>query len=237
MRRALVFVGMIGIAFVGTTAVSLHAAEPPAAAPAQSQAAINYALSRGDFHATLREFDEWASVQKIYDAQQIKTFRAKLIDKASQLSGAAYDDFLADLNGRLKVLMSAEAREARKWLGENLAVASDAYAKQLKSQYPDVAKMTADQIQERLAGYDDQRSETKKLAAAEKSQRKFEVDQILTDKRRQEDANLAVELSSMNSSSGSGGYYPGGAYRGTRNYSTPYRNGGYYGYGLGGFRW
>src|SRR5262245_25435581 len=127
----------------------------PAAAQPRPERGGSPARSLSDaWQQTLHGFDEWADVQQIYTPQQVAEMRRKVVDNASSLAPAESDQFRGEINAKLHVLLSAEARDARKWLNETLAVASDSYAKKVRAQLPDVAHESASQLQADLDAFE-----------------------------------------------------------------------------------
>lgn len=174
----------------------------------------------------LRDFDAWARVQTLYEPEQVKKFRARIVEKAGQLSGDDLAAFLADLTDRLHVLTSEEARDARRWLNQTLSVASDSYAKEIRSKLPDVAKLSAGELQEELDDFEARQTSNKQYRAGLEKTRQAQIKNIEQEKRRQEEANDRAALSDGNYSP----YSPAAP----RTY-TPYRRPVYPVYG--GWRW
>lgn len=154
--------------------------------------------------ATLRDFEEWASVQKTYDAEQVKQIRTRLIEKASNLSGDDLEAFLDNVNERLQILMSAEAKEARLWLTKTLATAADVRVEKIKAKLPDVAKLSASQLEEELKLFEARRSSQEKSYADFNTTRKAQIDSLQAEKRRQEVAKSRAR----SNNAGYSGYVP-----------------------------
>jgi hypothetical protein len=144
------------------------------------------------FRALLRRFDDWAAIQKAYSAEQTKAFRARLIEKASELTGSDYERFLDDLHDRLEVLLSAEAREARDWLESMEAVSAPKKLEKIKSQLPDVARLTPSQLEEQLDEFDRRVRAQQQRYDAFNSDRSSSIDRARADRRRQEEASRAA---------------------------------------------
>jgi hypothetical protein len=141
------------------------------------------------FQVLLRKFDDWAAVQKRYDADQIDAFRAKLVDNAERLTGDEYESFLDDLHSRLQVLLSAEAREARDWLDRMVAVSAPKKVNQIKAKLPDVARLTASQIEDQIDEFD------RRLAAQDQQYNAFNGDRKRTIKQQQTASRRQAEAS------------------------------------------
>lgn len=211
-------------------------AEQPKSSPNQG----NDILQTDAWRTIMHDFDEWASVQQIYDPEQIAKYRDQLIQKASSLKGNELQDFLDDLSAKLKILASEEARKARQWLAETLAVASDSYAKKVKAGLPDVSNLTASQLQEQLDEFQGRRAQTQASAAEFKRAREQQVASFQAERRRQEAAVAQADARAQSARAQSdsySGYYPGsGGSRGrVRRYPVPVYSGRYGGLGWGGY--
>jgi hypothetical protein len=96
-----------------------------------------------------QEFNEWLSVQTLYDDDEVAAMRASLAERVASMSPGELEDFLDDMERRLDVLLSPEADDARLWLSQFMARARDP-EKQLGRSRPDVLNMTASQIRQEL---------------------------------------------------------------------------------------
>jgi hypothetical protein len=119
------------------------------AADAQ-EAARRKVLDSDRWRRTQREFDEWLSVQTIYSPDEVAAIKANFSQQIARMSPRELEDFLKNMESRLKVLMSPEAEDARQWLAQFMAVAVDP-ERQLGRSRPDVLNMTAAQIRQELA--------------------------------------------------------------------------------------
>ncbi|HEX5446784.1 MAG TPA: hypothetical protein VFW87_23400 [Pirellulales bacterium] len=110
---------------------------------------------------TLREslhgFDEWLSAQSIYDASQVDQIKADQQRRLASMNTDELADFHRDLDAKLSILSSAEWQETMAWLSSTLSAAAPSYAQQLDLHYPDVARLTAAQLQRALAGLERRR--------------------------------------------------------------------------------
>ncbi len=109
--------------------------------------------------------EQWSSVQKIYDTDQMAKLKKVLQQKVAQSPADQLQSFLRDLKQKLAILNSDETRQARAWLDESLAVAAPAYGKKLCPQLPDVARFTAAQWQQKRDEYQNQVSAKRQYAA------------------------------------------------------------------------
>jgi hypothetical protein len=82
------------------------------------------------------------------------------------MSPAELRDQLDRMEEKLAVLNSPEAEEARRWLGQFLAVQAKYTDAQLRAMRPDVARMTASQIRQELAKFQQRRGQTQQAQTA-----------------------------------------------------------------------
>ena len=140
----------------------------------------------------MQQFDEWAAVQQIYTPDQARQWRASIVGKQASLPAAEGKRFAQDLSAKLQVLLGAEARDARKWLADTLAVASDSYARQVKAGLPDPRTMTAPQMQARLDDFEARETNIKQVESSLQQTRQMQVRAAEANERAQEAANAAA---------------------------------------------
>jgi hypothetical protein len=135
-------------------------------AAANSQQAQRRAIMESErWRRANRRFNEWLSVQQVYPAEQVDAIRAELNAKVAKMTPRELEEFLQDMEERLKVLMSPEADDARQWLAQFLAVARNPEA-QLGRSRPDVLNMTASQIRQELQWLQQHRAARQQSQAA-----------------------------------------------------------------------
>jgi hypothetical protein len=215
------FVLAVVFVIVLATAFPLGAHQP------QVGLAGNVSSARGSdpaasnlWRQTLQVFDEWGQFQQIYTPTQIAEIRRKMLDKAANLSPADSEQFRGEIDAKLHVLMSAEARDARKWLTDTLAVASDSYAKKIRSQLPDVVNESAPQLQADLDAFEAREASVKQYQQGFQQTRQMQVKALEEDARRQAEANAAAHVgSNYNPAPGGAAIGGPGAYQ---RYRSPY---------------
>jgi hypothetical protein len=225
------------------TALSGAAPTPAAATPASAAgdeaATKKKILESPAWQQAMQGYHEWLSVQVIYDPQQVAQIKAQLTEKVHKMTAPQLAAFLEDLQKKLAILGSKEALEARAWAESYLNTLSTAYAEKFRSKFPDVANMTAAQVQQGL--YDLQ--QRRNLQAA--NQRAFDEardQQVAAIREMNRQAAEASAAAQAQSSYSSGSPFPAnsaGAYAPLK-YSNPQYsptlpgwNRGWY----GGWRW
>ena len=151
-------------------------------------------LQSAEWRQTMRDLDEWSSVQKIYDKDQLAQLQQELKKTIAEMPAEQLSDLLGDLQRKVMVLNSNEARHARKWLDQTLAVATPAYAAKIRAELPDVARLTAAQLQEQLDRWEDQQAARRRSAAEFAELREQQAEQVREDRIRWETerANFAA---------------------------------------------
>ncbi|MGH7192999.1 MAG: hypothetical protein ACREJM_05610 [Candidatus Saccharimonadales bacterium] len=96
-------------------------------------------------------FDEWLSAQTIYDAHQVAQIKADQSRRLTTMTTDELQDFQRDLDAKLSIVSSAEWQETIDWLSRTLSAAAPSYAAKLDLHYPDVAHLTAAQLERTLA--------------------------------------------------------------------------------------
>ncbi|HEV3003798.1 MAG TPA: hypothetical protein VGX78_05025 [Pirellulales bacterium] len=168
-------------------------------------AARDEILQSPEWNETMRAWNHWLAVQKIYDKQQVKKMKQQLDDKVKGLSADELADFHNDLRAKIHVLMSAEALDARHWLSETLAVASQKYAKKVRAGLPDVANLSAQELQDELDRFEERRSQTQQGEVALQQARRNRVKAVQTELRQQhDDSQKAMQRASRDLNAGSG---------------------------------
>lgn len=179
----LILLGMILVA-----AVRAPAQEPLADSPVDRGEPADLFANEDPWRDTLRAFDQWAIVQQVYTPKQAAEMRAKILEKSHRLSPEEGEKFRAEIDAKLAVLLSAEAREARTWLSTTLAVASDSYANKIKAKIPDVVKSSPDQLQAGLDTFEYRRGGVPAFQQGVQQSREMTVKATQDDARRQAEA-------------------------------------------------
>jgi LPS O-antigen subunit length determinant protein (WzzB/FepE family) len=168
-------------------------------------AAARDEILRGrEWMETMRAWNRWLALQKIYDTQQVKKMKRQFDDEVKGLSAKELAQFRDDLRAKVHVLMSAEALDARHWLSETLAVASEKYAKKIRAGLPDVANLSAQELQDQLDRFEERRSQTQQGEVAIQQARRNRVKAVQADLRQQHvDSQKAMRRAARDLNAGS----------------------------------
>lgn len=176
---------------------------------------------------TMREFEQWLSVQIVYSKDEVKELRRQMQDRVDTMSKNELQDYLADLQEKLQVMKSPEAYETRAWAEDYLAKASDRAAAEFRKTLPDVAAMNATQLRQALEDIRQQRS---RHLAERQAFDKLRGEQIASLREMQRQAAEARNRAASYPASNIHPGYSGGSL-------APRTVTRYPGFGVGGFWW
>lgn len=156
----------------------------------------------------MRNWNDWLSIQKRYDKQQVKQLREQLDAKVQKLSAEELLEFQRELDAKLSVLMGQEARDARLWLAESLSAASESYGKKIRESQPDVANMSAAELRESLDEFELRRARTQEATASFQAAQRDRVRSVQAELRLQhEDSQKAMDRAASSQANAQPGYF------------------------------
>jgi len=181
-------VGWIGLvaALLPTVAFGAEpAAQPTAPAVATNEAAAKQKIMESEQWRQMKTaFDQWLSVQKIYDADQAAQLPNRFRQKIAGMSAAELQAFLEKMETKMAVLLGSEAAQARDWLGHFVsarAVFSDAELQQF-----DIFNMTTAQLDAALRKAETRRLSRQRSAQANSRSRQSQIQNQREQQRQQE---------------------------------------------------
>lgn len=92
------------------------------------------------------ELGSWLDSQQIYTASQVASIKSDFNTRVSKMSSFEVQYLLEDLEAKFQVMDTPEARDAREWVGQYLAIASDSKRSELLKDVPDVTRMSAGEL-------------------------------------------------------------------------------------------
>jgi hypothetical protein len=142
-------------------------------------------LASPRWRAIERSFDNWLSVQDIYTPAEMTQMKQQLQNRVRKMSAAELEDFMADSEERLKVLLSDQATEARSWLS---FLTPQARRRMIAPQgnIPDVFSITVSQLRQELNQFQQQRSSMAAAQAGFNQSRERQVQNFQADQRAQQ---------------------------------------------------
>ncbi len=137
-------------------------ASPPAAGSTKAPSAPKDTKASGDaakkaailasqrWQQAIFGMNEWLSAQPYYEPKQIEAMKADVRARVEKTSAADLQFMLEDLEAKLKLLNDPRAQQTEAWATRYLSILTDkARAKMLKD-IPNIATMTAAQVQQAL---------------------------------------------------------------------------------------
>lgn len=179
-------------------------AKPETPAEAAKRAAI---LSGEAWKRVDNEYKQWAAQQVIYTPQQMEANTAKLKSELQKLPIDELQQFIQELDGKMKMLLSKDVIEARAWLGQYLSIFTDGYRKKLIGDIPNFADMSSSQMR------DEYMRLRAKIMARQREQASFDAGRtqmvnkaLADDAAAQAAANQAAMQRSMGATDSIGAY-------------------------------
>ncbi len=177
--------------------VAPPSSEPPAAVapPSADDAARKANLMAGErWRRAMFEFDQWLARQPVYTPAQVRKIRADLATRIETMSSFELEYLLDTLEGKLAVLESPAAEEARDWLGRYLSVMADRKRQEVLGEVPNVLDMSASELEAAV-----RRVEAKRTAVEQQHRRSLETRDttaaLVEATRQQQEARAAVAAS------------------------------------------
>lgn len=164
-----------------------------AAAPASADDATRKAtlMASERWRRAMFEFDQWLARQPVYTPAQVRKIRADLATRIETMSSFELEYLLDTLEGKLAVLESPAAEEARDWLGRYLAVMADRKRQEVLGEVPNVLDMSASELEAAV-----RRVEAKRTAVEQQRRRSLETRDttaaLVEANRQEQEARAAV---------------------------------------------
>ncbi|MGD9721084.1 MAG: hypothetical protein AB7O59_03400 [Pirellulales bacterium] len=148
-----------------------RAAAPPSAKAAATPAtgvhpaaAVDDAARKSEILSSQRwrramfELNEWLGSQRIYTPEQVARIKADFSAKVKRLSAEELGFMLDDMDAKFKVLETPQAQDARAWVAQYLSILSDKKRAEVVGKMPNLATMTAPQLEQQIAAIEGRRA-------------------------------------------------------------------------------
>jgi hypothetical protein len=169
------------------TAAAPVKAEPAAQQPADKEVTKADIINSPEFRRAMFEFNEWLTSQPIYTPQQVAQIKDQFNHRVAEMTAPELGYLLADLEEKMQIINTPDAREARAWMAQYLSVMSDKKRAQTLKDVPNVATMTAAQLAAEIAKIQQTRDTMdSEQAAFQRGQAAQVANQIQTDRRNQQ---------------------------------------------------
>lgn len=139
---------------------------------------------------------QWASSTQVYTPEQIEEIRQHFNDRLRNQTPAEIEKSMAQMEKWLGVMLSPEAREANAHIAQTLQLQSEQAAQRTRDKLPNVAFMTATELQQELLSFNQQRQANAATAAAFNQARNQQIQMtqqsMAAQRQAQQQANLAA---------------------------------------------
>ena len=212
------------ISFIGSSATVFAADDKPAVALPDTVAADKASdlslkaeiLNSPAWRRAVFELGHWLDSQQIYTASQVAAIKSDFNARVAKMSSFELQYLLDDLEAKFQVMDTAEARDARAWVGQYLSAASDSKRSELLKDVPDVTRMSAGELADEIRNIEAKKQQLVNQQAAFNQSRRD-----IVSSQQQSIAATQRAVASANRSSGSS-YSP---YRGgSSGGKTPFSN-------------
>lgn len=102
----------------------------------------------------IAEFGGWLTTQTIYPPAEVRRIKSQFNDRVATMSSYELEYLLDSLGAKLELLDTAEARDAKAWLGEYLFAMSDARRADELRKIPNLLDMNAAQLWQEIQRID-----------------------------------------------------------------------------------
>ncbi len=118
--------------------------------PAEDEAARAKILEGASWRCAMFEVNEWLMNQRVYTREQVDEMREEFRERVAEMEADELALVLADLETKLHIIDSQEAREARAWMAEYVSVMSDRKRAEVLRDLPNLAQMTSAQLHQEV---------------------------------------------------------------------------------------
>jgi hypothetical protein len=165
---AMLFMAAVGAAAAGLALVghgdepaktaATATATPPAGEADKSDIARKAEIMNSTrWRRAIFELGEWLSSQQIYTPAQVNQIKVDFNRRVAGMSSFELQYLLDDLDSKLEIIDTPEAREVRAWVGQYLSVMSDQKRAEVLRDVPNVVAMSAGQLQQEIVTLEQRR--------------------------------------------------------------------------------
>jgi hypothetical protein len=190
---------------------SARADEPtlPGLEDESSPTAREAVLKSREWRSAMESLQRWLSKQQMYSKPQVSQFVRQFNSKIENMSAEELTDQMHNIQSKMAVINSPEGHAAKRYFRDQLSLASDEYAAKLKKKAPNLAKMSADDIETYLNNLEVRRGQTEKNSAVRERGREQQAQNIKeAHQQHREFQDKALDRAAQNANYG-GSYYGG----------------------------
>ena len=104
------------------------------------------------------ELGDWLGTQTVYTPAEVQRIKVRFNERVAGMSSYELEYLIDTIDGKMRLLETPEARDAKAWLGEYLSAMSDGRRAAELRKVPDLLDMNAAQLWEEIQRIDRKRS-------------------------------------------------------------------------------
>ena len=103
-------------------------------------------LHSPEWQRAIAELGSWLATQSVYPPSEVRRIKSQFNDRVEAMSSHELEYLLDSISAKMRLLDTAEARDAKAWLGEYLSAMSDGRRARAMRNVPNILDMSADQL-------------------------------------------------------------------------------------------
>lgn len=115
-------------------------------------------LESASWRRAMFEVNEWLLTQRVYTPQQVEEMRTQFRQRVDEMSGEDLALLLGDLETKLQIIDTPQAREAKAWMAEYVAVLAERRRAEVLRDLPNLATLTSSQLHQEIVRIKQKRS-------------------------------------------------------------------------------
>jgi hypothetical protein len=146
-------------------AIFLSLAAVAAAASTAAEASVDCDLARKadimngpQWQRAVAELGDWLGTQTVYTPAEVQRIKVRFNERVAGMSSYELEYLIDTIDGKMRLLETPEARDAKAWLGEYLSAMSDGRRAAELRKVPDLLDMNAARLWEEIQRIDRKRS-------------------------------------------------------------------------------
>ena len=182
-----IFLGLGLLVAMPSTMILAQQAPAAGAAATDDEAAKNAIFNSDEWRRTRMAFDDWLSVQRMFNDQQVADIKARFRKQIATMNSRDLQSFLEQMQGKLNILLSPEAADARRWLGH--FVSPEVIFTPEEIRQFDIVTMTVPQLEEAVRTFEARRAARRSQGAAFNSSREQQASRTMQANRDRRQAS------------------------------------------------
>jgi len=187
----------------------------------QEEIALKQILASDRWGEAMQQFDEWLSLQTVYDEREINALKSELRNRVATMNPTELQNFLEEIEARLAILLSPAATEARRWV----APLTDQAVQRMRAKYgvEDPARLSAAELENALHQFAaDRQAQAAGSAAFNRSRESVASAAMNSNQSQQQALNQATRRTAASFQSQASPYAPRPSERTPRTFSARY---------------